>query len=1065
VAGQLVLPGYAMRSRRGWSGAFRSRLVQAWACSRRLLALLRVGTVSRQVLYKITLLARPGWGHGEHGHVVRSLDEKLNMSAKSRGTAKASAERRQVTVLHVDIVNSTALVDHLDPEAVMAIMQAYLEDCKVIVSRFHGALSAYTGDGFEAYFGYPIGKEDSAANAVYAAIAILEMMTVSIDRLPFECRMGIATGQAVVDQPGISGVGRNVLAFGSVPHLAARLEQSARPNRVLVDRVTKKMCEGRFAFTNIGFLRLKGFNDEFEAWEVQEAFGRAMRFAASELSPFVGRDAEIQLLLSRWQAVRAGFGQVVVLIGEPGIGKSRLAYEQQKLLRTESGATFRFQCLPQFISSPLHPWVHNVKRFASIQQNDTTEESAGKLSRYFAKIGLSSRATSICAKLMGLESIDATTPDHANENMLLAIQNELIAHIVSRAQAGPIFLLVEDVQWIDASTMYLMQALIRAANKQKILILMTSRPEGNPFSAQSNVTSLILPKLDSDSISQLIGKLAAHKHRSLSRQALASIEQRSEGNPLFIEEFTKHYLELEDSAKSDLSKPEKEIPNLLQSLLMARIDRAGEGKKLAQLASVIGSDFNLEILEDLSQEPREEVQQQLSELVNLGILRNADSEKISYQFSHALLKDAIYSSLLRATQRQLHLQIAEYLEGDENSGHKVSAEIIAYHFELGGDNNKAFHSWLNAGQRALQAGATEEAAELLARALKLSSVLEQTMENMESLMQLYSSYGVALNASRGIAANPILYHKKAEELSAKLGHTEMQLEALDWQFGLHFNAGELVSSKAPSERIKEIGYKLNHTIAIASGCQGLGMTQFMLGNFIEARNEFELGLMTGKDSISTIHCFPSMSLSYFAWTLFVLGEDVKAHDCACRAIVSARNESSHAVATALSNCSYVFQCLGDVQKVYETTEELVSHTKKYGEQMYLRRGMIIRSWADCITKQDPGPIADMSSHIDFLLQSREEIETTFLLGLLAETQIRFGLLLDAQVALDRAMELSDRNEERFYLAELYRLKGALAQRGRHGPASGKAEQLRTKAREVANAQNAKAWLQRLSLSF
>jgi class 3 adenylate cyclase len=183
------------------------------------------------------------------------------MGAKSRGAEEASAERRQVTVLHVDIVNSTALVDHLDPEVVMGIMQAYLEDCIAIVGRFHGTLSAYTGDGFEAYFGYPIAQEDSATNAVYAALAIHEMMSISIDRLPFECRMGIATGQAVVDQPGISGVGRNVLAFGSVPHLAARLERAAQPNKVLVDRVTKKMCEGRFAFANMGLLRLKGFDE------------------------------------------------------------------------------------------------------------------------------------------------------------------------------------------------------------------------------------------------------------------------------------------------------------------------------------------------------------------------------------------------------------------------------------------------------------------------------------------------------------------------------------------------------------------------------------------------------------------------------------------------------------------------------------------------------------------------------------------------------------------------------------------------------------------------------------
>jgi tetratricopeptide (TPR) repeat protein len=327
---------------------------------------------------------------------------------------------------------------------------------------------------------------------------------------------------------------------------------------------------------------------------------------------------------------------------------------------------------------------------------------------------------------------------------------------------------------------------------------------------------------------------------------------------------------------------------------------------------------------------------------------------------------------------------------------------------------------------------------------------------------MYSSYGVALNASHGIAANAIKYHRQAEELSAKLGRTEMTLEALDWQFGLHFNAGEILASKITSLKMKKIGSKLKHSIAIASGCQGLGMAAFMLGNFREAREEFELGLSTARNCISAVHCYPSMTLSSLAWTVFVLGREAGAKDYARSAVESARQESPHALAAALCICSYVYQCIGDTDKVYKLTEELVEHTKKYGEQMYLSRGTIIRAWADCVSHKSEEPIHQINSTINFLLNSKEEIETTFLLGLMAEMQIKFRRLIDAQTSLDRALEIADRNKERFYLPEIYRLKAILSQIDSHRFAPMHGEDYMGMARKTAEMQHAAAWLHRIS---
>jgi class 3 adenylate cyclase/tetratricopeptide (TPR) repeat protein len=972
-----------------------------------------------------------------------------------------SAERRQITVLHVDIVNSTALVDHLDPEEVMGLMQTYLSNSRAIVNEFHGILAGYTGDGFEAYFGYPLAREESAIDALNAAIRVARMLV----EFPFDCRIGIATGRVVVDQPGIRDVGRNALAFGVTPHLATRLEQSANPGHILIDTATMKLCEGRFAFRSMGSIHLKGFDKDYEVWELVEPLHPSQRFIISRLSPYVGRRAEIQLLVSRWQSVLAGEGQVVVLHGEPGIGKSRLVYELQKSLPRNRGTSLQFQCLSQFTSTPLHPWIHSVQRFANFHLSDNADNKREKVTNYLhRKLGLSTEIVAICANLMGLVQADALPAIIHSPQHMARLQTALVEYLISSSQNTPVFLLVEDIQWIDASTMNLLQSLIGMIAKEKIFLVITCRSGNVPSFNYPYVTSLSLTKLDANSILELIARLTSTSHQVLSATITEKICQRSDGNPLFVEELTNHYVELSRSEHLDavITQPDHLVPNLLQGSLMERIDNAGRSKEIAQLASVIGKEFDSDILVDLSENEPEIVEQQLDDLTELRILhRFSHGGRISYEFCHALLRDAVYSSLLKHTRRRAHYKIAEYFSRGRGAIQNVPSEIVAYHYECADDQDSAFRYWLAAGQHALGTGATEEAANLFAKALKTASLIEETPDNLQDRTIMYLSYGLALNASRGVGADPISYFRKAEELSTRLGNNELTLEALDWQFGLHFNAGELIASRIPAEKMKQLGSSLHHSTAMASGCQGLGMAQFILGNFLEARKEFELGLTAGAE-LSGAHCYPSMSLSYLAWTLFVLGNSLEAEACADRAIESARQESPHAVATALSNCCYVYQCMNSMEKIYERTEELMEHTRKHGEQIYLRRGIIIRGWADCLTTKSDESIETIMEQIDFLLQSKEEIEVTFLLGVLAELQIRYARYVDAQSSIDRALAIADKNQEKFYLPELYRLKARLAKIDPANFSPARGTDYLIMARELAEAQSAQAWLKRLS---
>jgi class 3 adenylate cyclase/tetratricopeptide (TPR) repeat protein len=972
-----------------------------------------------------------------------------------------TAERRQVTVLHVDIVNSTALVDELDPEEVMGLMQSYVDSCQTIIDEFQGSLAGYTGDGFEAYFGYPIAREDAAPDAVNAAIRIGEMLADG-SSFPFDCRIGIATGRVVVDQPGIRAVGRNLLAFGPAPHLAARLQQAASPGHVLVDRPTMKLCESRFDFRSIGSIRLKGFAEDFEVFELGQPLQPGQRFSSSRLSPYVGRQAELQLLSSRWQSCLGGNGQVVVALGEPGIGKSRLVHEFQQTLAKDEARIFRLQCLSQFTATPLHPWTHNIERLADVHRDDNIAVKQAKISDYLRDhLWFSPDIIDMSMNLMGL-SQNSSYLDYSPTQMLSKLQSTLADYLLACAKSLPLLILVEDVQWVDASTLNLLQSFAALIETERVMLVMTTRPENAPNFRLPYVTTLPLNKLDNRSVSELISKLAAPRQPQLSDSVSEKIKLSSGGNPLYVEHLTEHYLERATSEEPDQpdAEPDDLVPNQLQGSLMERIDKAGKSKEVAQLASVIGKDFDLKVLIALSEKAAGEVQRQLNELTDLKILvRFRHGERDGYEFSHALLRDAVYSSLLRSARREMHLKIAHHYS--HNGAETVPPEIVAHHFECGDDRRNALHCWLAAGQHALRSGATEDAANLLSKALKMSATLSEEPEILDDLTSLNLSYGLALNASRGVAANPLQYFRKAEELSTRLGNIEQTLEALDWQFGLHFNAGELSLSKAPAEKMKQLGLSLGHRTAIAWGCQGLGMACFMLGDFVGAREEFELGLKAGTDWVSGVHCYPSMSLSYLAWTLFVLGHAAEAEASADRAIDSARQESSHALATALSNCCYVYQCIGAIDKVYERTAELVEHTRRHGEQIYLRRALIIRSWADCVTGNDDQMIQPITEHIDFLLRSKEEIEVTFLLGVLAEAQIRHGRYSDAQSSLDKALEIARNNQENFYLPELFRLKAQLAAGDGETFAPRDGDDFLAMARQTAESQRAKAWLDRL----
>ena len=977
-----------------------------------------------------------------------------------------TAERRQITILHCDIVNSTAIIDGLDPEEVLLIMGSNLENWTKIVEDFRGIFVGYTGDGFHAYFGYPFAREDAAADALSAAVQVSQMFPAQDNKIQreLECRIGVATGQVVVGQPNMAQIGHRFVAFGSAPSLATRLEQAAAPGRILVDNATMKLAAGQFVFRGVGVIPAKGFKQDVEAWEVIRKRRSAQRFDSTNLSPYVGRNHELEILSDRWRSAANGNGQVVLLQGDPGIGKSRLVFEFERSLGIDLKTAFRFQCSSQNTSTALHPWFHWVLRSAYIHQQDSAKTIHAKLHHCLhIKLGFSRDVVTTSEAIMGFLPTDAKTLDGPSpEKVLMRLQKALVENIVSAAEDAALFMLVEDIHWRDASTQGVIELLVERVGKTKIFLVLTCRPDNVPSFDFPHVTNLSLTRLENEAVSELVATLTSDDSDAVNKTALMSTIEKCEGNPLFVEELSKHYLEQESPGSLATAHRSKvdDVPSLLQGSLLERIDTAGKGKEIAQLASVIGREFDRDILIKLSDQSAEDVQKSLDQLCELSVLsRNALKNRVYYAFRHALLRDAVYSSLLHKAREAVHLKVAPLLAGERQT---YSAEIIARHFESGGDRDSAFSYWLEAGLHALQSGATQEAVSLLESALGLAEDLEEATERMEDLACMYLAYGRALNASLGVVADPIKYFQKAEEFATRLNKIEIILESLDWQFGMQFNAGELNASREPALKMKDLGLAVGDRRALASGFQGLGMVHFMRGELVDARNEFEQGLKAAGPYVSGEHCFPSMTLSYLAWTYFILGLSPKAISCARRAITSARRESSHALATALSNCSYVYQCLGDVEKVYACADELIEHARKHGELMYLKRGTMTRKWADCISGIEDHSIEAIMEHIDLLLDSKEEIEITYHLGVLADLQTRQEQYSEASASLDKALKIARKNNEYFYLAELYRLKARALELGPEALSSSDDTDYLTMAKNTAISQKAKAWLDQLA---
>ncbi len=713
----------------------------------------------------------------------------------------AAAERRQLTALFCDLAGSTEMSAKLDPEELRDIITSYQRTCTDVINDLQGYVAKYMGDGILAYFGYPHAHEDDADRAVLAGLGIVEAMTragrARATAWPLAVRIGIATGEVVVgDQIGIES-SRESAVVGETPNLAARLQQSAPPNGVMVADRTRRLMRYDFVWSEPETLSLKGFNEPVTAWRALRMAGTARdaESAGAALPSLVGRQSELALLRERLDAARAGEGQAVLLVGEAGMGKSRITAAMMDFARVEGTPFLRFACSPFAQTSELKPFAAWIEREADIVRGEPAEANLQRLDTWLARARIDPGADAgVFAALLSLPmSGRYQMSDVTSKALREKTLNLIEAAIVGIGRRQPAMLVFEDVHWIDPTSAELLSRLIDHIGNLPVLVLVNARPEFEaPWARLPQVTALTVSRLPNRDATRLIEQTAgAHK---LPADVVDHLLARAQGNPLFLQELTNALVnslaQAGAQAGDRLDQFIHAIPATLRDLLTARLDQLGPAKLFAQAAAVIGPEFDKRLLAAVVREPEAAISGTLDRLAEAQIVVQQGSARDLYAFRHALIQEAAYQSLLKSTRRDYHQRIAEALEtGTMRALGATEPERIAYHYAEAGIYDRAIVQWQTAGTRAAQRSANPEAVRHLSQALDLLRQHGLGSKADVTELALLTELGPALMATRGWNAPEVrTVYDQAMRLAGETGRSAEIFPAL-WGRWLTAHAG------------------------------------------------------------------------------------------------------------------------------------------------------------------------------------------------------------------------------------------------------------------------------------
>src|SRR3954471_15855439 len=719
-----------------------------------------------------------------------------------------TAERRPLSVMFCDLIGSTALSARLDPEDLREVIRSYQACVATIIRQFNGFIARYVGDSVLIYFGWPEAHETDAERAVRAGLAVAAAVgETRTGGEPLQVRIGIATGLVVIGEPIGSRDSRQQTAIGETPNRAARLQSLAGPGQVVIDAATRRQIGGLFTCQDLGMIELKGLLEPVSAWQVLSAGTAEGRFAAlhGTITPLVGRDEEMELLLRRWTQAKAGNGKVVLISAEPGVGKSRLAEALAERIVVEPHIRLRWFCSPHHQDSALYPVIAQIERAADFAHGDTPDVKLAKLQALLIATESPSEDVALIADLHALPTADlAPLPDLTPQRKKEKTFEALLRQLEALARQQPVLMVFDDVHWIDPSSRELLDYIIERTANWPVLLLVLFRPEFQPpWIGQPHVTLLTLPRLDRHATAAMVANVAGDA--ALPVEIVAEIAERTDGIPLFVEELTKAVLEAGTQAPAALSPippPGLSVPATLHASLMARLDRLGHvAKEVAQIGAVLGREFSHELIQRSAPCPEADLLAGLNRLVEAGLLFcRGTPPHASYLFKHALVQDAAYGSLLRTRCRELHACVAAVLERYFAELVERQPELLAHHLTAAGNAGRAVNQWLKAGRHAAARLTYTEAIAHLERGLAVLSSLPEGPARDGQELALQLARGLCLVTAKGaVAARPA--YVRAHALAGEQGNSPQQFEALYGVWQCHHLSGGIAAARPFSDQL------------------------------------------------------------------------------------------------------------------------------------------------------------------------------------------------------------------------------------------------------------------------
>lgn len=986
--------------------------------------------------------------------VPTSPSQPPNKLSPRLSTAKSQdAERRQLTVLFCDIVGSSALSERIDPEELRDIMGDYRSTCSEIVSRYDGHVAQYLGDGILIYFGFPHAHEDDAQRATHAALEITKRIrqhsypVQTGDNIQLAVRVGVHTGLVVVGE--IGGGDKRSMALGETPNIAARIQDHATKNTVVISEDTFELLGNRFDCESLGNHPLKGFSQPLELFRVTKARTQQNRFSEKQQRTqvkLVGRSQETDLLLERLNQARKGIGQVVLLTGEPGLGKTRMI---EMLCDMASGE----QCVildccgsPYYKNSFLYPIMDLVRRITGLDNITNKREQFSRLEQTIATLGMNTqKVTPVLAELLSIpipnpneaQADDVAFTPHQKKRQILDTLVELLQTL---AQQRFVLLIVEDLQWVDPSTIELLSILVDQSGLSNIFAAFTFRNEfPTPWQPRANLTQITLNRLTQKQSGSLIRQLCLQK--TLPMEVFAEIINKTDGIPFFVEELTNTVLrstlliEKDDHFELRSSMSQLGIPATLKDSLMSRLDNLGDDKELAQLSATLGREFNHELLSAASTQDETSFQSSINRLINAELFsQRGKPPKAHYRFQHALLREAAYHSLLNRTRQKYHQRIASLIKERFPIIAAENPEVLAHHCTEAGNNTDAINYWLAAGRYAIQRSANFEAAAHLNNGLAILNKIPNTPQTDLYELAIQTTLGLAVIMSKGYAAPEVeTAYARAHNLCKSITDENTVFPVLCGLWEYYIVRADLSEALKLANELQQLAKKSPIPDLLDEAQRALGTTQFWKGEFSEALKNLELP--TNKD---TEHSSPPSSLVSYSQdarvaahanascVLWLLGKPRQAIQRGQRALeLAKRLAHPFSQAYALNFLGTLSQLCGDHALTYQYADAQIGLSETYGFPFWTATGRMLKAWSESLNHPLEVTCQTFQQALNDYERSGNRLALSYFRAILTTLYQTAGQLENAQRVIETALNEANDTGEGFFSAELLRLKGEL----------------------------------------